>query len=144
MKACESVLDKLGIARSLRVLSAHRTPDRLAEFVRGCEGEYDVIIAAAGKSAALAGVIASGCALPVVGVPMSTSVMGGLDSLLSTVQMPSGVPVACVAIDGSENAALLAARIIALSDGAVREALVAYTRAKAEETIAADRAEAFD
>ncbi len=97
----------------MHVLSAHRTPDKVAEYARGAQARgLKVIIAGAGKAAALPGVIASYTHLPVIGVPIKTSDLGGLDSLLSIVQMPPGVPVACMAINGARNAAIFAARIL--------------------------------
>jgi 5-(carboxyamino)imidazole ribonucleotide mutase len=106
-------LTSLGIAHEVNVLSAHRNPEGVREYALSAESRgLKVIIAGAGKAAALAGVVASMTDLPVIGVPMKTSDLGGLDSLLSTVQMPSGVPVATVAINGARNAAILAAKIL--------------------------------
>ena len=106
-------LKSLGIGHEVKVLSAHRDPEGVREYALSAEYRgLKVIIAGAGKAAALAGVVASMTALPVIGVPMRTSDLGGLDSLLSTVQMPSGVPVATVAINGARNAAILAAKIL--------------------------------
>jgi 5-(carboxyamino)imidazole ribonucleotide mutase len=106
-------LTALGIAHEVKVLSAHRNPEGVREYALSAESRgLKVIIAGAGKAAALAGVVASMTDLPVIGVPMKTSDLGGLDSLLSTVQMPSGVPVATVAIGGARNAAILAAKIL--------------------------------
>lgn len=106
-------LVSLGIDHEVRVLSAHRDPEGVREYALSAESRgLKVIIAGAGKAAALAGVVASMTDLPVIGVPMKTSDLGGLDSLLSTVQMPSGVPVASVAINGARNAAILAAKIL--------------------------------
>jgi 5-(carboxyamino)imidazole ribonucleotide mutase len=106
-------LTALGIAHEVQVLSAHRNPEGVREYAQSAEARgLKVIIAGAGKAAALAGVVASMTELPVIGVPMKTSDLGGLDSLLSTVQMPSGVPVATVAINGARNAAILAAKIL--------------------------------
>jgi 5-(carboxyamino)imidazole ribonucleotide mutase len=120
-------LRELGIGTEARVISAHRTPDEAADFARGAAARgVGVIIAAAGKAAHLAGIIAAHTVLPVIGLPIKSSTMDGLDSLLSTVQMPSGVPVAAVAIDGAQNAGLLAARILALGDAALTERLVEY------------------
>ena len=106
-------------------MSAHRTPEKAAAFAAGAaENGFGVIIAAAGKAAHLAGVLAAHTILPVIGIPVKSSTLDGLDALLSTVQMPSGIPVATVAIDGAENAALLAAQILALSDGALQQTLL--------------------
>lgn len=111
------VLRRLEVPFSLHVISAHRTPEQARDFATTANANgYGVIIAIAGKAAHLAGVLASHTRLPVIGVPVKSSDLGGLDALLSTVQMPSGVPVACVAIDGGANAAWLAARMLALSD----------------------------
>lgn len=113
--ARKKTLDNLGIAADVMIMSAHRTPKEVEEFSVNAETDgYGVIIAAAGKAAHLAGVIAANTVLPVIGIPMKSSTLDGLDSLLSTVQMPSGIPVATVAISGSENAALLAAEILAV------------------------------
>ena len=114
---CVAVLSRLEIPYEVRVISAHRTPEKAREFsLTARANNIGVIIAVAGKSAALAGVIASHTRLPVIGVPVKSDDLGGLDALLSTVQMPPGVPVACVAINGGENSAFLAARILAADD----------------------------
>ena len=113
MEATTRELDERRIGYEVHVLSAHRTPDKVAEYARGAQARgLKVIIAGAGKAAALPGVIASYTNLPVIGVPIKTSDLGGLDSLLSIVQMPPGVPVACMAINGARNAAILAAKIL--------------------------------
>jgi phosphoribosylaminoimidazole carboxylase PurE protein len=115
MEAAEKELADRGIACEVEVMSAHREPDKVADYARGARGRgLRVIIAGAGLSAALPGVVAAHCDLPVVGVPLTSrsSVAGGLDSLLSIVQMPPGVPVACVGVDAARNAAVLAARIL--------------------------------
>ena len=111
------VLRRLGLPFSVHVISAHRTPEHARDFAKSAvSAGYGAIIAIAGKAAHLAGVLASHTRIPVIGVPVKSSDLGGMDALLSTVQMPSGVPVACVAIDGGANAAWLAARILALVD----------------------------
>ncbi|MBO4848912.1 MAG: 5-(carboxyamino)imidazole ribonucleotide mutase [Clostridia bacterium] len=111
------VLEKLDMPYTAHIMSAHRTPERTAAFAKAAAGEgYGVLIAFAGKAAHLAGVLASQTALPVIGVPIKGSDLGGLDALLATVQMPSGIPVATVAIDGGANAAWLAARMLAAGD----------------------------
>ena len=142
LKALQGAMDTLKaleIPCAVRVLSAHRTPDAAAQFARAAQGEgYGVIIAAAGKAAHLAGAMAANTLLPVVGVPMKSSTLDGLDALLSTVQMPSGMPVATVAIDGGVNAALLAAQIIALSDPALMNRLAAYREAQTARTLEKD------
>jgi phosphoribosylaminoimidazole carboxylase PurE protein len=113
MEAAVKELDDRRIRSEVHVLSAHRTPDKVADYARTAQARgLKVIIAGAGKAAALPGVIAAYTNLPVIGVPIRSSDLGGLDSLLSIVQMPPGVPVACVAINGARNAAILAARIL--------------------------------
>jgi 5-(carboxyamino)imidazole ribonucleotide mutase len=113
MEAATQELDERKIRYEANVLSAHRTPDKVADYARSAQARgLKVIIAGAGKAAALPGVIAAYTNLPVIGVPIRTGDLGGLDSLLSIVQMPPGVPVACVAINGARNAAILAARIL--------------------------------
>jgi len=126
MREAIDVLELLGIPYEARVLSAHRTPDQVIEFARRAESEFDVVVAGAGGAAHLPGVVASLTTLPVIGVPIPTKHLGGLDSLLSMVQMPRGVPVATVAIGGSANAALLAARILALKYPELRDRLRRY------------------
>lgn len=117
-------LKALEIEFEVRILSAHRTPEACADFSKNAEANgFGAIIAAAGKAAHLAGAIAANTTLPVIGVPVKSSTLDGLDALLSTVQMPSGMPVATVAIDGAENAAILAAQMIALTDEALNERL---------------------
>jgi 5-(carboxyamino)imidazole ribonucleotide mutase len=126
-----SILEELGIAHEVRVISAHRTPDKAHEYGDSArERGIKVIIAGAGKAAHLAGVMASLTTLPVIGVPMKTSDLGGLDSLLSTVQMPGGIPVATTAIgsSGAKNAALLAAAILALTDQDMEAKLESYRK----------------
>ena len=113
MEAAVKELEERHIAHEVNVLSAHRTPDKVAEYAKGAQARgLKVLIGGAGKAAALPGVLASYTNLPVIGVPIKTSDLGGLDSLLSIVQMPPGVPVACVAINGARNAAILAAKIL--------------------------------
>lgn len=140
LEKATAVLAALGIPHEVRVLSAHRTPDAVAEWAGGAAGRgVRVIIAAAGGAAHLAGAVASQTLLPVIGLPIRTEGLGGLDSLLSTVQMPRGVPVATVAIGGAENAALLAAQILALSDSALGERLATY-RAEQARAVLEDKA----
>lgn len=113
-------LKGFGIPVEVRVMSAHRTPDAAAAFSKNAKAEgFGVIIAAAGKAAHLGGVLAAHTTLPVIGIPVKSSTLDGLDALLATVQMPSGIPVATVAIDGADNAAILAAQMLALSDEAI-------------------------
>lgn len=117
VKKAAEVLSRFGVACDIQVMSAHRTPERVRDYVKNAETErgVKVFIAAAGKAAHLPGVIAAYTTLPVIGVPVRATALDGLDALLSIVQMPSGVPVATVAIDGAENAALLAVQILALT-----------------------------
>ncbi len=120
MKAAVVELKKLGIPYEVRIMSAHRTPDAAADFSKNARANgFGAIIAGAGKAAHLAGVLAAHTTLPVIGVPIKSSTLDGLDALLATVQMPSGVPVATVAIDGAANAALLAGQMLAVYDEAV-------------------------
>ena len=138
MKNAAAMLEELGIPFEARAISAHRNPDQLDEYTSSAaERGLKVIIAGAGMAAALPGVVAAKTALPVLGVPMETRVMGGIDSLLSMAQMPGGVPVGTLAIGkaGAKNAALLAAAILALSDAAVADKLAAF-RKKQNETLA--------
>jgi len=131
-KAC-ATLDQLGVPNEMRVVSAHRTPDLLFEYAEGAAGRgIQVIIAGAGGAAHLPGMLAAKTLLPVIGVPIPTQHLGGMDSLLSIVQMPRGIPVATVAIGNAENAALLAAEILAVSDDALRERLRAYREAQTQ------------
>ena len=117
VKKAFTELDKLNISYEVHVLSAHRTPELVAEFSKNAKKNgFGVIISAAGKAAHLGGVIAAYTTLPVIGVPIKSSTLDGMDALLATVQMPTGVPVATVAIDGAANAAILAAQMLALSD----------------------------
>lgn len=120
VKKCIDTLKEFGVEYEAKVISAHRTPALAAEFAAGAkQNGIGVIIAAAGKAAHLGGVLAAYTTLPVIGLPIKSSLMDGMDSLLSMVQMPSGVPVACVAVNGAENAALLAVQMLALSDEAL-------------------------
>ena len=133
-----AVLDELGVPSELRVVSAHRTPDLLFRYAsEAAERGIRVIVAGAGGAAHLPGMLASKTILPVIGVPIPTQHLGGLDSLLSIVQMPRGVPVATVAIGNAENAALLAAQILALSDPELRERLTAW-RARMSQAVLDD------
>lgn len=121
------ILSEFGVESDVMIMSAHRTPDLVTEFSRSAkEKGYKIIIAAAGKAAHLAGFIAANTILPVIGLPMKSSTLDGMDSLLSTVQMPTGIPVATVAINGAENAALLALEILALSDAGLAKEMEEY------------------
>ena len=128
------VLKEFGVDVTTVVMSAHRTPEVVVEYAVGKRGDFDVFVAAAGKAAHLAGFIAAFTTKPVIGLPVRSSTMDGLDSLLSTVQMPNGVPVATVAINGGLNAGILALQMLAISDKALAEKLVAY-RANAKEAV---------
>lgn len=125
------ILEKLGVSYELKILSAHRTPDETIRFAKQAENKgYKVIIAAAGGAAHLAGVIAAHTTIPVIGVPIETKALGGVDSLFSTVQMPSGVPVACMAIgrSGAVNASLFAIEILAIRDSQLKRKLLSYRK----------------
>ena len=136
-----SILESFGIEYEVRVISAHRTPQRAEEFAVTAKAKgAGVIIAAAGKAAHLAGVVAAYTTLPVIGLPIKSSTMDGLDSLLSIVQMPKGIPVATVAIDGAENAALLAAQILGVADPEIAKKLEAFKEQMAKEVEEKDRA----
>ncbi|MDR0491358.1 MAG: 5-(carboxyamino)imidazole ribonucleotide mutase [Oscillospiraceae bacterium] len=133
-------LKAFGIPFEARVISAHRTPYDAEHFAKNAKDNgFGVIIAAAGKAAHLGGVIAAYTTLPVIGLPIKSSTMDGLDSLLSIVQMPSGVPVATVAIGGAENAAILAAQILAVSDSELAEKLVEFKAQMAEKVREKDK-----
>jgi 5-(carboxyamino)imidazole ribonucleotide mutase len=140
MNEAVEILKEFKISYETRIISAHRTPDKAHEFGKTAESRgIKIIIAGAGKAAHLAGVMASLTTLPIIGVPMPTSDLGGMDSLLSTVQMPGGIPVAATAIGkaGAKNAALLAVAILALSDNSLKSELAVY-RSKMREQIEKD------
>ncbi len=133
MEKAAEVLDELGISYEMKVLSAHRTPDLLFEYIAQVEEKgFKVIIAGAGGAAHLAGVIAAKTIFPVIGVPIETKALGGLDSLLSIVQMPGGIPVATVGIGNAKNAGLMAAHILAIKNSKIRERLKDYREAMAQ------------
>ena len=133
-------LAEFGIPYEVHVMSAHRTPAQASAFAANAvENGFGVILAAAGKAAHLAGVLAAHTCLPVVGIPVKASTLDGLDALLATVQMPAGIPVATVAIDGAENAAILAAQILALGDEALRAALAVAKEKMQSAVLAKDR-----
>ncbi len=133
MEPCMEQLDAFGVPYEVKIASAHRKPDVVHEWAAGAhERGMKVIIAAAGKAAHLGGVVAAFTPLPVIAVPMKTSDLGGLDSLLSMVQMPSGVPVACVAINGAKNAAVLAVQMMGTGDEAMRDKIIAFKQEMAE------------
>lgn len=143
MESARTTLDKFGIAYEITIASAHRSPARASEYARSARSRgIRVIIAAAGWAAHLAGVTAAETTLPVIGVPIASSPLNGLDSLLSTAQMPGGVPVATVSLDsaGARNAAVLAARILSLSDPRLAQALEQYRQELADGVVAKDAA----
>jgi len=143
MVEAERVLVELGVTCETTIVSAHRTPDRLVSYAKGAAARgLEVIIAGAGGAAHLPGMTASMTTLPVIGVPVRTKTMDGLDSLLSIVQMPPGIPVATVAVDGARNAGLLAARILAISRPELARSLSDYaSRMEAEVLAKAERLE---
>lgn len=134
-----TTLKEFSVPFEVHVFSAHRTPVQVREFTENARANgFGAIIAAAGKAAHLAGAIAAATTLPVIGIPVKSSTLDGLDALLSTVQMPSGIPVATVAIDGAANAALLALQILSVSDDALAAKLDAQRKAAADKVLAAD------
>ncbi len=140
MRPCADLLGTLGISHEVRIMSAHRTPEPVAEHASSAAARgLKVIIAGAGAAAALPGVVAAHTRLPVIGVPIDATALRGGDALYAIVQMPSGVPVATVGIDGAKNAAVLAARIIALGDPEVARRLDEMTRLQAQEVLDSDK-----
>ena len=140
VQKAEAMLEKFGVEYETRIISAHRTPRQAEEFTSNAEANgFGVIIAAAGKAAHLAGVLAATTPLPVIGIPMKSSTLDGLDSLLSVVQMPKGVPVATVAIDGAENAAILAVQMLAAADPQLRQKIKDFKKQQEEDIVALDR-----
>nr|WP_122012734.1 5-(carboxyamino)imidazole ribonucleotide mutase [Maliibacterium massiliense] len=132
-------LKGFGVQAEVRVLSAHRTPGEAAAFAKGAsDAGIEVIIAAAGKAAHLPGVLAAYTTLPVIGLPIKSSFLDGMDSLLSMVQMPSGIPVATVAVNGADNAALLAVQILAIKYGDLAQKLAAHKEDMARKVLASD------
>jgi 5-(carboxyamino)imidazole ribonucleotide mutase len=141
MQEAARILDELEIPYEMEIVSAHRTPDRMFEYARSAEGRgLEVIVAGAGGAAHLPGMTASKTVLPVIGVPVLSSVLGGMDSLLSIVQMPRGVPVATVAVGkaGAANAGLLAARILGSRDAEIRDRLRAFAERMAQDALRPD------
>jgi 5-(carboxyamino)imidazole ribonucleotide mutase len=134
VEPCREALTALGIDHELHVMSAHRTPEKVQKFASSAAGQgFEVIIAAAGMAAHLPGVIAAWTSLPVVGVPVGKPGMSGLDALLAIAQMPPGVPVGCMAVNGAKNAALFAAQILALTHEDVRRAVEAFRKKQSED-----------
>ena len=141
LKPCFETLKELSIPFEAHVYSAHRTPEEAAAFARcAVDNGFGVLIAAAGKAAHLAGALAAQTVLPVIGIPLKSSVLDGMDALLSTVQMPAGLPVATVAIDGAKNAALLAVQILAVSDADLYKRLLSMREEMRREVLAKDTA----
>ena len=139
VKGAIQKLRAFGIETEVHVMSAHRTPAEAAGFAAGArDAGFGVIIAAAGKAAHLAGVLAAHTTLPVIGIPVKSSTLDGLDALLATVQMPAGIPVATVAIDGAENAAILAAQMLALSDEGIAAQLQSMKEEMRQKVLAKD------
>jgi len=139
LKPCVKTLKKFGVEVEVHVLSAHRTPHQVAEFSENAiNNNFGVIICAAGKAAHLGGVIAAHTILPVIGIPIKSSTLDGLDALLATVQMPSGIPVATVAIDGAENAALLAVQILAVENADLTNKLKDFKSEMVNKIVASD------
>ncbi len=141
MLKAKEVLDEFGVASEVRAISAHRTPKIVCDWAENAEGRgVKVIIAAAGMAAHLAGIVAAHTQLPVIGVPLAGGLVGGLDALLSTVQMPKGTPVATVSVGahGAINAALLAVKILSLGDAELRKKLTSYYRKQVEEVLLRD------
>ncbi|MGI6174799.1 MAG: 5-(carboxyamino)imidazole ribonucleotide mutase [Christensenellales bacterium] len=140
LKPAFRILKEFDIEVQARVISAHRTPDAAHAFSKhAADDGIEVIIAAAGKAAHLAGVLAAYTPLPVIGIPIQSSTMDGLDSLLSTVQMPAGIPVATVAINGAQNAALLAVQILSLRYGYLQQKMIEYKKNMANDVIKKDK-----
>ena len=141
MKGATEMLAQFGVEFETKVLSAHRTPAELEAWVSGLRGRgFAAVIAAAGGAAHLAGVVAAFTTLPVIGVPIKAKSLEGLDSLLSMVQMPSGIPVAVVAIDGAKNAALLAIEMLAITDADLKAKMDAFRKQQADKVLASELA----
>ena len=140
LKPAMLTLKKFGVQYEAHVMSAHRTPEAAMKFALNArDNGFGVIIGAAGKAAHLAGVLAAHTTLPVIGIPVKSSTLDGLDALLSIVQMPAGIPVATVAIDGAENAALLAVQILSVADEALADKLAAFKKDMNDKILAADK-----
>jgi 5-(carboxyamino)imidazole ribonucleotide mutase len=141
MEPAEEVMKEFGIPYELHIVSAHRTPDRMVEYAKSAESRgLQVIVAGAGGAAHLPGMVASLTTLPVIGVPVTSKALSGLDSLMSIVQMPAGIPVATVAIGNGRNAGLLAARILGSSDLDIRAQLQTFADRQRETVLAKDQA----
>ncbi len=139
MSAAIKVLEDFGVEYEKRVISAHRTPDLMCEYAKSAkERGIGVIIAGAGGAAHVAGVVAGMTTVPVIGVPIQTKALGGMDSLLSIVQMPGGIPVATMAINGAKNAGLLAVEILAIADDSLTEKLVEFRKEQTQKVLEAE------
>ena len=139
MSAAIKVLEDFGVEYEKRVISAHRTPDLMCEYAKSAkERGIGVIIAGAGGAAHVAGVVAGMTTVPVIGVPIQTKALGGMDSLLSIVQMPGGIPVATMAINGAKNAGLLAVEILALADDSLTEKLLEFRKEQTQKVLEAE------
>ena len=139
MSAAIKVLEDFGVEYEKRVISAHRTPDLMCEYAKSAkERGIGVIIAGAGGAAHVAGVVAGMTTVPVIGVPIQTKALGGMDSLLSIVQMPGGIPVATMAINGAKNAGLLAVEILALADDSLTEKLMEFRKEQTQKVLEAE------
>ena len=140
LKGCVTKLKSFGVEVEVHVMSAHRTPELACSFAaKARDNGFGVIIAAAGKASQLAGVLAAHTTLPVIGIPVKSSTLDGLDALLATVQMPSGIPVATVAIDGAENAAILALQMLGIEDEKIADQLSAMKKDMVEKVIEKDK-----
>lgn len=140
VRKAADTLDAFGVPYEVHVYSAHRTPEEAGKFAAAArENNFGAIIAAAGMAAHLAGAVAARTTLPVIGIPIKSNTLDGVDALLSTVQMPSGIPVATVAVDGAVNAALLAVQILAVTDSELAEKLAEKRKADSEKVLAADK-----
>lgn len=141
MKGAAEICDRFGVEYEMKVLSAHRTPAQVEEWASSARGRgFAAIIAGAGGAAHLGGVVAAFTTLPVIGVPIKSRSLEGLDSLLSMVQMPSGIPVATVGIDGAKNAALLAIEMMAITDARLKDEIDAFRKEQADKVLAANEA----
>ncbi|WP_455088984.1 5-(carboxyamino)imidazole ribonucleotide mutase [Peptoanaerobacter stomatis] len=139
VKKSVDILKYFGVKYEVKILSAHRTPEQTKEYVKGAEKRgTKIFIGAAGKAAHLAGVIASYTTMPVIGIPIKTSDLGGMDSLLSMVQMPSGIPVATVAINGSENAGILAVQMLSINDENLSKKLLEHREKQVQKILSDD------
>lgn len=138
MSKAAEMLEQLGIEFEMTIISAHRMPDVFMDYAKSAEGKFDVMIAGAGMAAHLPGMLAAITPVPVIGIPLSSSVLDGMDAVYSILQMPPGIPVATVAINGAKNAAILAAKMLSISDPELRSRLKAYSEEMKEQVSAKD------